>query len=132
ARVVIADGDDARDGDRLAALLDEYAVTVMQATPTTWHLLLDAGWTGTRGLRALCGGEAMPAVLAGRLLAGTDEVWNMYGPTETTIWSTVHRVTGADVAAGAIPIGHPIRGTGIVVADATAAPVPDGVFGELC
>lgn len=132
ARVVIADGDDARDGDRLAALLDEHAVTVMQATPTTWHLLLDAGWSGTRGLRALCGGEAMPAVLAGRLLAGTDELWNMYGPTETTIWSTVHRVTEADVAAGTIPIGHPIRGTGVVVADATTTPLPDGVFGELC
>ncbi|GAA1090782.1 non-ribosomal peptide synthetase [Tsukamurella spumae] len=132
ARVVIADGDDARDGDRLAALLDEHAVTVMQATPTTWHLLLDAGWTGTRGLRALCGGEAMPAVLAGRLLDCTDELWNMYGPTETTIWSTVHRVSRDDVSAGAIPIGHPIRGTGIVVADAAAAPVPDGVFGELC
>ncbi|NMD55558.1 MULTISPECIES: non-ribosomal peptide synthetase [Tsukamurella] len=132
ARVVIANGDDARDGDRLAALLDEHAVTVMQATPTTWHLLLDAGWPGTRGLRALCGGEAMPAVLAGRLLVAADELWNMYGPTETTIWSTVHRVTHADVAAGTIPIGHPIRGTGIVVTDATAAPVPHGVFGELC
>ncbi|KXP09127.1 hypothetical protein AXK57_15150 [Tsukamurella pulmonis] len=132
ARVIIADGDDARDGDRLAALLDEHAVTVMQATPTTWHLLLDAGWSGTRGLRALCGGEAMPAVLAGRLLRSADELWNMYGPTETTIWSTVHRVTDADVAAGAIPIGHPIRGTGVVVADPSAAPVPDGVFGELC
>lgn len=132
AQVVIADGDDARDGDRLAALLEQHAVTVMQATPTTWHLLLDAGWSGTPGLRALCGGEPMPAVLAGRLLSCTDELWNMYGPTETTIWSTVHRVTEDDVAAGAIPIGHPIRGTGVVVVDAGAAPVPDGVFGELC
>ena len=132
ATVVVADGDDTRDGDRLAALLDEHAVTVMQATPTTWHLLLDAGWNGRRGLRALCGGEAMPAVLAGRLLSRVGELWNMYGPTETTIWSTVHRVTDADVAAGAIPIGHPIRGTGIAVVDAAAAPVPDGVFGELC
>ncbi len=132
ARVVIADGDEARDGTRLAAMLDEHAVTVMQATPTTWHLLLDSGWTGRRVLRALCGGEAMPAVLAGRLLAGTQELWNMYGPTETTIWSTVHRVTEDDVAAGTIPIGHPIRGTGIVVVDPAADPVPDGVFGELC
>ncbi|MGX9293839.1 non-ribosomal peptide synthetase [Tsukamurella paurometabola] len=132
ATVVVADGDDTRDGDRLAALLDEHAVTVMQATPTTWHLLLDAGWNGRRGLRALCGGEAMPAVLAGRLRSRVHELWNMYGPTETTIWSTVHRVTDADVAAGAIPIGHPIRGTGIAVVDAAAAPVPDGVFGELC
>lgn len=132
ARIVIADADDARDGDALAGLLDTHAVTIMQATPTTWHLLLDAGWSGTPGLRALCGGEAMPAALAGRLLPGVDELWNMYGPTETTIWSTVHRVTRADVERGSVPIGHPIAGTGIVVTDPAHAPVPDGVHGELC
>ncbi|KXP00723.1 non-ribosomal peptide synthetase [Tsukamurella pseudospumae] len=132
ARVVIADTSEARDGDRLARLLDEHGVTIMQATPTTWHLLLDAGWAGTPGLRALCGGEAMPAALAGRLLSRVGELWNMYGPTETTIWSTVHRVTPEDVARGAIPIGQPIAGTGIVITDPAHAAVPAGVFGELC
>lgn len=132
ARVVIADAEEARDGDRLARMLDEHGVTIMQATPTTWHLLLDAGWSGTPGLRALCGGEAMPAVLAGRLLPRVAELWNMYGPTETTIWSTVHRVTQDDVDRGAVPIGHPIAGTGIVITDPAHSPVPAGVFGELC
>ncbi|GAB3135933.1 hypothetical protein GCM10027289_30540 [Tsukamurella serpentis] len=131
-RVVLADADDARDGDRLARMLTDHRVTLMQATPTTWHLLLDAGWAGHPGLRALCGGEAMPAVLAGKLLRHCGQLWNMYGPTETTIWSTVHRVTTADVERGTIPIGRPIIGTGIAVVDTALAPVPDGVFGELC
>jgi myxalamid-type nonribosomal peptide synthetase MxaA len=131
-RAVIAAPADVVDGRRLAGLLDEHQVTVMQATPATWQLMLDSGWRGRPGLRTLCGGEAFPPALAGALLARCGEVWNMYGPTETTIWSTLHQVTADDVAAGVIPIGRPVANTTALVLDAGFHPVPPGVLGELC
>ena len=129
ARTVIASRGDVLDGERLVALLTECHATVMQATPATWRLMLDAGWTGTPTLRVLCGGEAMPRDLARELLRCAAEVWNMYGPTETTIWSTTHRVTDGSQD---IPIGHPIGNTTVYVLDATNQPAPIGVAGELC
>ncbi|HKT02085.1 MAG TPA: amino acid adenylation domain-containing protein [Rugosimonospora sp.] len=130
-QVVVAADEDVADGQRLAALLDTHRVTVMQATPATWHLLVESGWSGRPGLRALCGGEALPPPLAGALLPRCGELWNMYGPTETTIWSTIHRVTPDDVAAGTVPIGHPIANTVAVPLDRAMRPVPPGVLGEL-
>ncbi|NUP67409.1 MAG: amino acid adenylation domain-containing protein, partial [Nonomuraea sp.] len=124
ARVVIAGREAAYDPARLAALLEE--ATVMQATPATWRLLLDAGWPGRPGLKALCGGEALPADLATALRAKVAELWNMYGPTETTIWSTLTRVT-----EGPITIGHPIANTRVLLLDAALHLVPTGVVGEL-
>ncbi|HET8682332.1 MAG TPA: amino acid adenylation domain-containing protein, partial [Micromonosporaceae bacterium] len=132
ARAVIASPADVTDGRRLAALVDAHQVTVMQATPATWQLLLASGWRGRPGLRALCGGEAFPPALAAALLARCAEVWNMYGPTETTIWSTIHRVSEDDLPGGSIPIGRPIANTTAFVLDAGLNPVPDGVLGELC
>ncbi len=76
-------------GAQLAALLQRSGATVMQATPSTWRLLLDAGWAGDPRLRILCGGEALPRDLADRLLERGAELWNLYGPTETTIWSAL-------------------------------------------
>jgi myxalamid-type nonribosomal peptide synthetase MxaA len=131
-RAVVAQPAEVVDGRRLASLLDEHQVTVMQGTPATWQLMLDGGWHGRRSLRALCGGEAFPPALAEALLARCGEVWNMYGPTETTIWSTLHRVAAEDVPAGAIPIGRPIANTTALVLDAGFRPVPPGVLGELC
>ncbi len=131
-RAVVARTEEAADGRRLAELLQTCQVTVMQATPATWQLMLDSGWRGRPGLRALCGGEAFPPALAGALLARCGEVWNMYGPTETTVWSAVHRVTAEDVAAGSIPIGRPIANTTAFILDAGLNPVPSGVLGELC
>jgi myxalamid-type nonribosomal peptide synthetase MxaA len=132
AAVVIATTADVVDGRRLAALLDQHHVTVMQATPTTWQLLIDSGWSGRPGLRVLCGGEAMPPALAEALLPRCGELWNMYGPTETTVWSTVHQVTAEDLRALSIPIGHPIRNTSVYVLDNALNPMPPGVPGELC
>ncbi|WP_157251540.1 non-ribosomal peptide synthetase/type I polyketide synthase [Nonomuraea typhae] len=123
-RVVIAGRDAAYDPVRLAALLA--GATVMQATPATWRLLLTSGWQGQPGLKALCGGEALPADLAEDLRGRVGELWNMYGPTETTIWSTLSRVAG-----GPVTIGHPIANTGIHLLDAALQPVPSGVVGEL-
>jgi amino acid adenylation domain-containing protein/thioester reductase-like protein len=131
-QAVVARAEEAVDGRRLAELLEAYQVSVMQATPATWQLMLDSGWRGRPGLRALCGGEAFPPALAGALLARCGEVWNMYGPTETTIWSAIHQVTAEDVAATSIPIGRPIANTTAFILDAGLNPVPRGVLGELC
>ena len=92
ATVVIAAREDVIDGRRLAFQIEKHGVTLMQATPAAWRLLIDSGWTGCARLKALCGGEALPADLARKLLPRVASLWNMYGPTETTIWSTVHEV----------------------------------------
>jgi amino acid adenylation domain-containing protein len=128
ARVVIASTEATEDPRALSALLERAGATVMQATPTTWRMLIDSGWPGRPGMKALCGGEALPVALADRLLALGAELWNMYGPTETTIWSTCARVT----AAGKQPtIGRPIANTTLYILDAAMAPVPIGLAGEL-
>ena len=127
ACVVVAPADDVRDGSRLARLLDESRATVVQATPATWRAMLDAGWAGRRTMRAFCGGEALPRDLARRLLPAVAELWNLYGPTETTIWSTCARVPDdADVT-----IGTPIGNTVLHVMDARDQVLGVGIPGEL-
>ncbi len=128
ARVVIASRNVAMDGVQLAALLHASGATMMQATPATWRLLLETGWAGEHDLVALCGGEALPASLASALLPLCQSLWNMYGPTETTIWSTIGRVT----EDGHISLGHPIANTQILILDSRQQLVPIGVTGELC
>ncbi len=125
AQVVVASRNDAVDGHRLRLLLDTSGATVMQATPATWRILLEAGWT-PGALRMLCGGEALPRTLADRLLSGGGTLWNMYGPTETTIWSAVERV-----GPGPITVGHPVANTVLHVLDDADRLVPVGVPGHL-
>jgi amino acid adenylation domain-containing protein len=127
-KLVIASHDEAYDPARLMGRMRDSHCTVMQATPATWQALVDAGWHGSPNLRLLCGGESFPRDLARELLPRCAELWNMYGPTETTIWSTIHRVTSAD---GPVPCGRPIANTQIFVLDAHRNPVPVGVVGEL-
>jgi amino acid adenylation domain-containing protein len=127
-RLILASRDDALDPARLAALLGSSRPSVMQATPATWRALLESGWAGDRKLKVLCGGEALSRDLADQLLARSGELWNMYGPTETTIWSTVHRI---ERGTGPIAIGRPIANTATYLLDAGGAPVPVGVIGEL-
>ncbi len=128
ARIVIASKDAVLDGRMLTELIREHGVTLMQATPATWRLLIDSGWTGAPRLKALCGGEALSRELADELLARVDSLWNVYGPTETTVWSTVHQVQpGHD----AIPLGTPVANTTLYILDADLQPVPVGVPGEL-
>jgi amino acid adenylation domain-containing protein len=128
ARIALLSRETAADGPALAAQLEACGATVLQATPATWRLLLEAGWAGSPTLRALCGGEALTRDLADALLARTQEVWNLYGPTETTVWSTVERVEGD---GGPITIGRPIANTQVYVLDRQGEPVPIGVPGEL-
>jgi amino acid adenylation domain-containing protein len=128
ATTVIADRETTADPRLLMKALAETKATVMQATPATWQMLLDAGWPGDKRLKALCGGEAMPPTLADALQERCAELWNMYGPTETTVWSTLYRVLEKHES---IPIGRPIANTKIYILDANLQPVPFGEEGEL-
>jgi amino acid adenylation domain-containing protein/non-ribosomal peptide synthase protein (TIGR01720 family) len=116
------------DGALLARELEESRATVMQATPATWRMLLAAGWSGGREVKLLCGGEALAGELAGRLLEKGRDLWNLFGPTETTIWSAAQRV---EEAREPMPIGRPIGNTELYVLDRRLEPAPVGVPGEL-
>ncbi|MDQ7803463.1 amino acid adenylation domain-containing protein [Amycolatopsis sp. A133] len=115
------------DGHWLRGRLAKGDVTHLQATPVTWRLLVDAGWTGQTPLVALCGGEALLPDLGQTLARTATEAWNLYGPTETTIWSTARRLT----AGAPITIGAPMRNTRAYVLDRSLRLVPVGVLGEL-
>ncbi|HVB39257.1 MAG TPA: amino acid adenylation domain-containing protein, partial [Vicinamibacterales bacterium] len=128
ATVVLAGRDAAVDGRELARLLEAERITVMQATPATWRLLQEVGWTNPRGIRMLVGGEAVPVDLARYLRRVGRSVWNMYGPTETTIWSAVEPIGEGQ---GIVPIGRPIANTRLYILDARLEPVPPGVVGDL-
>ncbi|MDF0734256.1 amino acid adenylation domain-containing protein, partial [Pseudomonas entomophila] len=125
ARTIVLDRESARDATLLARALDDSGATLMQATPSTWRMLVEGGWPGSAGLTALCGGEALPAQLAAQLRARVGTLWNVYGPTETTIWSSAQRVEGA------VNIGRPIDNTQFYLLDAHGEPVPMGVAGEI-
>ncbi len=128
ARLVVAGQEVVADGSALTELLARTRATVMQATPVTWRLLLAAGWQGDPHLKILCGGEALPLDLARQLLPKCASLWNMYGPTETTIWSSCARITPEDQT---ISIGRPIANTQMYVLDPDRHLVPIGVPGEL-
>lgn len=127
-RVVIASREDTHDPVRLMQRIKESQCTVMQATPTTWRALINAGWNESPNLKVLCGGEALLADFAGKLQPRCSELWNMYGPTETTVWSTLSKVTTVN---GPISIGRPIANTDLYILDRNLSPVPIGVAGEL-
>jgi non-ribosomal peptide synthetase component F len=130
ARVVLAGRDVATDGARLAAKLANTRATVMQATPATWRLLLEAGWSGSPPLKILCGGEALSRELAHQLLERGASLWNLYGPTETTIWSTATRLRPG---TGSVSIGRPIANSEVYVLDrhCQAVPVSPGATGTV-
>lgn len=128
AEVAIVSSDVAADAHRLAEAIDASGATVMQATPATWQMLVESGWDGVDDLTVLSGGEALPRALADRLLERVDALYNMYGPTETTIWSSVRKV---DPDADTVSIGRPIDNTTFYVLDEAESPVPVGVPGEL-
>jgi len=128
AKLVIASREQASAGALLLKLLTDSRPTVIQATPVTFRMLIEAGWTGGSSTKVLCGGEALSRDLADQILARSNSLWNMYGPTETTIWSSAIEVQPGD---GPVPIGGPIDNTQFHVLDAGAQLVPTGVPGEL-
>ncbi|MFW6357632.1 MAG: amino acid adenylation domain-containing protein [Chroococcales cyanobacterium] len=128
SRLVIASREVATDGIQLAQQLAQRKATFMQATPATWRMLLNANWQGQSSLKILCGGEALPLELAQQLLKKGSTVWNLYGPTETTIWSTVCEVQTTDEM---ISIGRPIANTKVYILDGNQQVLPIGIPGEL-
>ncbi len=119
---------DSRDGGKLMEILDRTKATVMQATPATWRILIEAGWKGGKFLKMLCGGEALDLQLACMLTRMGGQLWNLYGPTETTIWSTLWLVPKEPEF---VRIGNPIANTGVHILATDGSPLPPGVTGEL-
>ena len=128
ARVEIASRAVAMDGRQLRSLCEAVQPTIMQATPATWRMLIEAGWLGGKNMTVLCGGEALPPDLATALLDRSLALWNMYGPTETTIWSTIEKIERTDRE---ITIGRPITNTDVYILNQFLQPTPIGVAGEL-
>jgi amino acid adenylation domain-containing protein len=128
ACVVMTDTETARDPFLLLELLEKEKITVLQGTPTTWRLLLDANWEHPLKLKAFCGGEALPLNLAKRILSRCDSLWNLYGPTEVTIWATVKKVLESDEL---ISIGKPIANTQIYILNEQDQLMPPGTIGEI-
>ncbi len=126
--VIIASREEAMDPEKLAARLSDSSCTTMQATPATWKMLLEWGWQGSQSTRVLCGGEPLSRDLADGLLSKCGEVWNLYGPTETTIWSTLSQIVGDEKD---ITVGQAIANTQLYVLDTQRQLVPIGVPGEL-
>jgi amino acid adenylation domain-containing protein len=118
----------ALDALLLSKAISDMRITYLQATPPTWRMLLEIGWSGHGGLRITCGGETLTRDLAEELLPCCKELWNLYGPTEATVWATAHRVTSGE---GPVPIGFPVLNTEVLVLDENRSQVPDGQPGEL-
>jgi amino acid adenylation domain-containing protein len=134
AKLVIASSEVALDPTLLLQQMEEQQITVIQATPATWQNLVQVGWDQTRSkpLKILCGGEALSKQLAQELLKRSPQVWNLYGPTETTIWSTTYKIeTIPDNPSSNIPLGRPINNTHIYILDSFLNPVGIGIVGEL-
>jgi amino acid adenylation domain-containing protein len=128
AQTVVASREQAPDGIALRGLLEQYGITFLQGTPVTWRLLFDAGWPGKPDLQAVCGGEAMPPEVAAPLTPVVKKLWNLYGPTETTIWSTGYLVEDGHAP---ILIGRPLANTRCYILDGQGQLVPVGATGEL-
>jgi amino acid adenylation domain-containing protein len=128
AEIVLADTPTSKDGRALLDIIKREKVTIMQATPYTWRIMLEAGWNKTTPVKVICGGEALPLELAQRLLNRATSLWNVYGPTETTIWSTIKQITAGDTV---ISIGRPINNTSVYILDKFLNPLVPGVAGEI-
>jgi len=128
ASIVMVDSETARDGVLLLDILKSKKITMLQATPTTWEMLLEANWNEKLNLKACCGGEALTKELAQKILSKCDSLWNVYGPTEATIVSTIKKITLEDEI---ISIGKPIANYQIYLLNSNGQLVPPGVVGEI-
>ncbi|WOD44518.1 non-ribosomal peptide synthetase [Hwangdonia lutea] len=129
ATLVLADDETVKDTRLMLDVLQNENITMLQATPSTWQMLIDSGWEKPLALKALCGGEALPMALAKKILKQVNELWNVYGPTETTIWSATKQIKATDEL---IAIGHPIANTQLYVINEQGVLMPPGTIGELC
>ncbi len=135
AKIYLIENDKTVDGHYLSNQLDNGNISIVQATPSTWRLLIDSGWKGNSSLKVLVGGEALTFNLAEELLLRSGSCWNVYGPTEATIWATLNKITHEYLKVSAqlkyIPIGRPLNNLKIYILDKFLQPVPIGVAGEL-
>lgn len=134
AKLVVVHQSIVADGLSLLNVLNQSGITFMQATPATWQMLLTAGWQGNPNLKVICAGEALSQELAEVLTDQCKTVWNGYGPTEATVYSTVYRLKSGQLWSNTltVPIGHPLPNVQTYILDANSQPVPKGVPGELC
>ena len=128
ATIVIADSNDIRDGYSLIKLIEKFNITILQAAPSLYYILIASGWKGKANLRALCGGEALTTGIVKNILTRVGELWNCYGPTETTVFSTYTQITDP---ADKIHIGKPIENTSIYILDKYNKLLPAGLPGEI-
>ena len=128
AQLIIADNDVVKDGRAVLGIVRAEKISILQATPFSWRMLLQSGWDELLPFKAFCGGEAMPRDLAEKLLERCSELWNMYGPTETTIYSSIKKVSADDAV---ITIGKPIHNTHFYILDGQHHKLPAGVEGEI-
>lgn len=126
--LVIAEQNACMDGFRMMQAVDNHTIDIMQATPATWQLLIDAHWQGNQGLTILCGGDVLTKELAQQLTPKGRALFNLYGPTETTIWSSCY---GIDNSLSSMSIGTPIDNTQFYILDEQQNLAPFGVVGEL-
>ncbi|MGF1556651.1 non-ribosomal peptide synthetase [Paucihalobacter sp.] len=128
AKLILTTEETAKDTRILLDVIKDEAITMMQATPATWQMLLDSGWEEHLPLRALSTGEALPLSLAKKILTRVNELWNLYGPTETTIWSAITKIEDTDEQ---IAIGKPIANTQLYIVNEQGNLVEPGKIGEL-
>jgi len=128
AKVVIASRDIVVDGRGLYQLLIKCGATIMQATPVSWHMLLQSGWDEPLSLKALSTGEALSHELANKLFPMCSSLWNLYGPTEATVYASIEKITAPKTK---ITFGSPIDNTLFYIVDNTGHPLPVGIPGEL-
>jgi amino acid adenylation domain-containing protein len=134
ASIIVASRDTVIDGEKLASQISDNKITMMQATPATWQILLISNWLGSTHLKAICCGEVLSRELANQLLEKVGQLWNGYGPTETTVFSTIFEVKSDRDSLNqdaSESIGRPIANTQIYILDKYRKPVPIGVTGEL-
>lgn len=128
ATLILASEQELSNLYKLSGLIDQENITMIQATPSFWQMLINFGWNTTRKLKILCGGENLPAPLGKKLLQYSGELWNMYGPTETTIWSTTMKINNeAEIKL----IGKPIDNTQVYILNKNKGVTPIGAIGEL-
>jgi nonribosomal peptide synthetase DhbF len=128
-KVILASEEQARIGRVLAGIIQRRRPTIMQATPITWRILIESGWTGSSDMAILCGGDRLDRDLADKLLARSASAWNMYGPTETTIWSTADKLSRGE---GVVTLGTPLANTEVHILDQEGRLQPAGEIGEIC
>ncbi|RPI73687.1 MAG: amino acid adenylation domain-containing protein, partial [Desulfobacteraceae bacterium] len=134
ARLILAGRTETADGLQLLDKMNRSEISVLQATPVTWRLLLAAGLKKNPALKILCGGEALPCELSAELLQRSTLIWNLYGPTETTVWSSIRQIKQTAMEPylnGLESIGRPIANTRMYLLDRHLEPVPLGITGEL-